>query len=441
MLCSKRAQGCEWQGELRAVKAHQRDCEYTPVKCHNCSMSVPRKNFDKHSTSECAFRDAKCVYCDKEDTYLNVISFLHLAVCPGYPMGCPNNCGATDIKRCNFTAHRDSCPLEEIRCPAGCPSKLLRKDLEAHVTANQTQHLLLLMTNFQKSQLELQTQRKELRELKMFKITMSEAVERVSSSMDHLLRKSLTTDLVSLRSIRALLGSSGALVLDTDHREISLVLPNFSQLEKKVTTLWESIPFFVGPGYKVCLAFVQRKSSNLAAEIRLLPGEFDYELPWPCSIDFSNISICLSPVKDGNNSDAIWPSKRFQQSFNLSLKGRVYTGVPRCALGSHFYHILWQIEKVMDPLPPAPSAIRNLYLQNDCLAIVLTWGAPRCSMGSKNVFEKLSLKMQKSSINGENEGADGGNEVVREGGIAVSTSIGGDTGTAGRIVRRHRRRK
>ena len=438
MLCSKRAQGCTWQGELRVVKAHQRDCEYTPVKCHNCSMSVPQKNFEKHSTSECAFRDAKCVYCNKEDTYVNVISFIHLAVCPGYPMGCPNNCGATDIKRCNFTAHRDSCPLEEIRCPAGCPSKLLRKDLEAHVMANQTEHLLLLMTNFQKSQHELQTQRKELRELKMFKVTMSEAVERVSSSMDHLLRKSLTTDLVPLRSIRALLGSSGALVLDADHREISLVLPNFSQLEKKVTTSWESIPFFLGPGYKVCLAFVQRKSSNLAAEIHLLPGEFDDELSWPISIDFSNISICLPPVKGGIKGDAIWPSRTFQQSFDLSLKGKAYTGVSRCALGSHFHHILWQIEKVMDPLPPAPSAIRSLYLQNDCLTVTLTWGAPRSSIASKTVFEKLSLKM---SINVENKGAGGRGEVVREGGIAVSTSIGGDTGTTGRIVRRHKRRK
>ena len=46
--------------------------------------------------------------------------------------------------------------------------------------------------------------------------------------------------------------------------------------------------------------------------------------------------------------------------------------------------------------------------------------------------------MQKSSINGENDGADGRGEVVREGGIAVSTSIGGDTG---RIVKRSRRRK
>ena len=444
VLCSKRGQGCGWEGELGVFGAHLRDCEYTPVKCCNCSLSIPRKNFEKHSTSECAFRESKCVYCNREDAYIKVISFVHLAECPGYPMGCPNNCGVTNIKRCKLATHRESCPLEEIHCPmksAGCPRKLLRKDLEAHVATDQTQHLLLLMSGFQKSQMELQAQRKELKELKMFKVAVSESVERVSSSMDQLLRKSLTTDVVPLRSIRALLASSRAMILNADHSEISLILPNFSQLEKKTLTSWESVPFFLGPGYKVCLAFVQRlaKFNELAAEVRLLPGEFDDELSWPCSIDFSNIYMSLSPVQDGNKSDTIdtiSSSKRFQPSFNLLTKGKAYSGIARCPPTSPFHHVLWQTEKVMDPLPPFPSAIRGVYLQNDCLTVTLTWGPPRGTLDFSKDFSKLSIERGSRTPKGRGDG------VVREGGVAVcTTASSGGARASDRIVRRTRRKK
>ena len=422
--CPERAHGCEWEGELKMAKAHQTDCSFTPVRCPNCSVLVPRKNTEKHATSECAFRESECVYCGREDAYIKVISFVHLAECPGYPMGCPNHCGASDIKRSNLPLHRESCPLEEIECPlkmAGCPHKFLRKDLEVHVMTAQPQHLLLLMTSFEKSQKELCSLRREVRELTMFKVTTSEAVQRMSESVDQLMEKSLTTVMAPLRSIRSLLGSGHHLILNSDHRKVSLVVPNLSQLEKKQAMSWESLPFFLDTGYKVCLSFLHRlaKSSTLAAELRLVAGEFDDELQWPCNIDFSNIYLSLSSKTVSNNrSNASLLSRKSQPPFCLSAKGKNYTDVTRCPTqGSH--HLLWQSEAILDSLPPYPSAIRAHYLQNDCLTVTLTWGHPD-GVGLESRFLNMLLER------GERETTENGatNNTVRESRVSVSTSTG-----------------
>ena len=424
--CPKRAQGCKWEGELKMARAHQRDCSYTQVKCQHCSMMVLRKNFDYHEKSECNLRDSECVYCRKKDAYVKVISFAHLAECPGYPMRCPNNCRAAEIKRSEIRTHRDNCPLEEIECPlksAGCCAKILRKDLELHVAANPTQHLMQLMSGFQNTQQEVQAQRGELRELRMFKSVVSEAVERVSSDLDQLFEKSLTTELAPLRSIRSLLASSGAVVLDSKHTEISLAIPNLSQLEKRKIMSWESTQFYLGAGYKVRLVFLHRsaQSSHLAAEIRLLCGEFDGELAWPCNVDFSNLHMSFLPVSDHKRSDVVvpQPTKKALQPFCLSTKGHSYTDVARCT-SPPLYHLLWQSEKVLETLPPYPSAIRGQYLQHDCLTVTLKWG------DTVGQLEGGLLKMllERGRRGGRESGGVGTSESVSERGVSVSTSAG-----------------
>lgn len=376
VYCPKHSHGCTWEGELGLMKCHEKDCSFTPIKCPHCSINVPQKDLLKHSSSECPFRDSRCSYCGKEDAYFKVISFVHMAECPGYPMDCPNKCGMNGIKRSNILEHRKSCSLEEIECPlkmAGCSEKMLRKDLQVHVNSSQGEHLLKLMVAFEKSRKEIQDQRQELRELKMFEVTTTAAMTRISSSMDQLLEKSLTTELAPLRSIRALVGP-GALILNSEHREISLVLPNYSQFEKKKSTMWESLPFYLESGYKACLVFLLGigKLNDFGAEIRLLPGEFDGELLWPCDISFNK--ICLSLKTDGADIDITPPppSKREQPPFCLSMRGTRYSSVAPCG-STESNHVLWRTKRFMDALPPYPSAIRARYLHHDCLTVKLTW--------------------------------------------------------------------
>ena len=397
VYCPKRSQGCAWQGELCEMKAHEKECSYTAVKCPDCYANVLQRNMNKHSKTECPFRTSKCVYCHKEDAYFKVIAFMHLAECPGYPMDCPNKCGATGIKRSEISTHRETCLMEEVKCPlfsAGCSAKLLRKDLEEHVTSNQSEHLLKLMTAFEKSQRERERQHGELRELRMFRVVTTEAMERIALNVEQFLEKSLTTQTPQLRSIRALL-NPGALLLDSQHTEISLTLPNFSQLEKQSFANWESTPFYIDAGYKVRLAVLSRtgKSGDLGAEIRLLKGEFDNELQWPCNISFASIHLSVRKIEGVKIKVAT--SARFEGdecSFGLSVKGTRYNNVAQCvSLTSH--HILWHTDKFMGTLPPWPSAIRAQYLHNDCLTVTLTWTQSQQTLYTlEDGISKLSLK-------------------------------------------------
>ena len=374
VYCPKRSHGCTWQGELGEMKSHGSDCSFTPIKCPQCSMSIPQKDLQKHTTTECAFRESKCSYCGLEDAHFKVISFMHMAECPGYPMDCPNKCGSKGIKRSNLLEHRKGCSLEEVECPlksAGCSEKMPRKDLEAHVTSSQGDHLLKLMVAFETSQKEFQNHCRELQELKMFKATTTAAMTRISQYLDQHLGKCLTTELSPLRSIWALLGP-GVLILNSEHKEISLVVPNYSQFEKTKAATWESLPFYLEAGYKACLAFLPRtgKAKNFGAELRLLQGEFDDKLLWPFNLSFD---ISFSLKKEGEATDiASIFNKSGRPPFRLSVRGTMYSSVTRCC-DTDSYHILWNTPELMDPLPPYPSAIRARYLHHDCLTVQLTW--------------------------------------------------------------------
>ena len=444
VYCPKRSNGCVWEGQLSQMKSHESDCSFFTVKCPHCSMSVPRKDLESHSTTACPLRESKCCYCDKKDAYFKVISFVHLAECPGYPMDCPNKCGAIGIKRSNLPAHRKSCPSEEIECPlrsAGCSEKMLRKDLGLHVSSKQGDHLLYLMTAFEKSQKELQKQRQDLRELKMFQVTASTAMTRMSSSMDQFLEKSLTTEVAPLRAIRALLGP-GTLILNAEHREISLVLPNYSQLEKNKTSSWESLPFYLGAGYKACLVFLPRagKSNDLGAELRLLPGEFDCDLLWPCDINFANISLSLK--KEGVHVD-FSPSTKGQPPFSLSSKGTTYHPLAACR-GTASHLVLWHTTKLMNALPPYPSAVRANYLHHDCLTVMLTWADSLQSTGTTSfAMTGLQLFLPKSPSNkSQPSDSAGGSQLLSGSVVSVFTSGAGQAdGTGRQNVNRARRRK
>ncbi len=129
------------------MPTHRQQCPLEPVQCPNkCPKGhLQRKDLKDHLTNECSLRKCKCQYCGCEHTYQN-ISTVHNATCPDLPLECPNKCGATKIKRRNVTTHRNKCPLESVQCPfqkAGCGAKLLRKDLDEHVTTETQQHLLL----------------------------------------------------------------------------------------------------------------------------------------------------------------------------------------------------------------------------------------------------------------------------------------------------------
>jgi hypothetical protein len=62
------------------------------------------------------------------------------------------------IKRKDLAKHAEVCPLEMVQCPfieAGCSTRILRKDLNAHMESNSQQHLLKMMTAYSQLKIEL----------------------------------------------------------------------------------------------------------------------------------------------------------------------------------------------------------------------------------------------------------------------------------------------
>ena len=198
--CSNTRKGCEWEGELQALKEHlelDNGCEYETVCCgksaqggsphvipspfpvfgecsvslvptsHNrqgslvysCSAKMERRHLTEHQEKECKYRQYTCDHCGYEDTYEAIagrrpIYFSrndslsnHYDKCHCYPLNCPNKCGEKNIKRKNMRSHRSSCILEPLKCPfhyVGCTERIKRKDMDAHRQQNMEKHLVML---------------------------------------------------------------------------------------------------------------------------------------------------------------------------------------------------------------------------------------------------------------------------------------------------------
>ena len=57
--CSRKDDGCNWEGELRYLDKHEREtCQWVLVKCRHpeCGLNVPRLHLSTHERHECAHR-------------------------------------------------------------------------------------------------------------------------------------------------------------------------------------------------------------------------------------------------------------------------------------------------------------------------------------------------------------------------------------------------
>eukprot|EP00941_MAST-03F_sp_MAST-3F-sp1_P006349 g6349.t1 len=128
--------GCRWQGRLKDLDEHLKNCEYASVECPEpgCSCRVSRAQLSDHLRSQCHFRTIQCVYCGDSFTAVERIS--HESMCPVLPIRCQLGCGRTGIARCDMDNHiKLSCPLGETSCPFsiyGCTWKGPRQNCPAH---------------------------------------------------------------------------------------------------------------------------------------------------------------------------------------------------------------------------------------------------------------------------------------------------------------------
>ena len=121
----------------------------------------------KHMTSECHLRHEKCQYCPLDSTYEQVTG-AHLKECPGYPLNCPNKCGAQDLTRSTVPAHREVCPLQQVECEYkhfGCAVVVLRKEVEKHLQTSVEIHLQLTKNKVEEQLREAARERQRMNEI------------------------------------------------------------------------------------------------------------------------------------------------------------------------------------------------------------------------------------------------------------------------------------
>lgn len=148
VYCSfKEAGSGQWRGELGDLKGHLtrdpvskcRGCKFVDVECFYCENKFKRCFIEEHENSECSKRIICCDYCGDYESTFEDIKENHVTVCPSRPVSCPNVCGEMPLYK-DLSEHlATSCPLQVVDCCfsyAGCEAKVLRRDIEAHVSCH-----------------------------------------------------------------------------------------------------------------------------------------------------------------------------------------------------------------------------------------------------------------------------------------------------------------
>lgn len=171
--CFHQNEGCPWTGPLGDLLGHLNlnapqeaeleGCKFVEVRCsYNCSELILRSELKIHKTEKCLQRPARCEYCKSyNSTYGDVV--LHESQCGHFPVSC-SQCGI-DVKRQDRDNHiNNNCPKTRVDCDfkhIGCDKKLLREDLQKHITASIAEH----MTYMSQMVVRLEAEKKQLQEV------------------------------------------------------------------------------------------------------------------------------------------------------------------------------------------------------------------------------------------------------------------------------------
>ena len=136
LSCENESAGCSWTGTMEAYDTHRKNCDFVEVSCPNwCMEKVLRRFLDEHLQKTCPQRLEVCVVCHKKVPHEEVPS--HHETCPSVEVRCTNYGCSVKVYRGQLVAHQNVCPKHIISCPyleAGCTARILREDLQTHLT-------------------------------------------------------------------------------------------------------------------------------------------------------------------------------------------------------------------------------------------------------------------------------------------------------------------
>jgi len=171
VYCPNKVMGCSWRGKIPEIRDHmikQDGCQVVSVKCQ-CGETVVRGNLTEHYRNKCPLTPQmmSCPYCAVRGEK-KVIEGEHKEQCPNLPLNCPNNCTTDKIPRKELAAHVDDhCPLQLVPCEyldVGCVMKVVRKDIDQHLTEWTTHHLHLVRASLVTANDEIATTKQKVSE-------------------------------------------------------------------------------------------------------------------------------------------------------------------------------------------------------------------------------------------------------------------------------------
>ena len=310
-------------GALSNLKTHlesEKGCGFVEVHCTNkCKKQLLRKHLADHLTQHCPLRQYNCQYCGKEDTY-QTITEKHYDKCPSYPLDCPNKCVVSGIKQAEMSQHRSTCPLEPVEClfkEAGCQAKLVRRELDSHMTANQQQHLLTLMAAFREVKEDFSAVKEAMKVIAADVAIIQQSPEKQSSDL-------------TLASINSQLEiTDNSFRLKHGGPPLTIRMINFSHY-KRSGKVWHSPPFYYDDGYKMQLAVYANgigagASTHVSIALLLMKGEFDHQLRWP--VRGLDLQLCIVSQKTASKeilglaSHVVCPCRTPSDRFQRVLEG------------------------------------------------------------------------------------------------------------------------
>ena len=311
IMCSNHGEGCQWTGELGALKEHMESdsgCDFVMVECPNeCkefyghmetkTSIMRRRDLADHLTQSCYLRPYQCDFCGLKDTYEAITGdsyvvlprvdkydyYGHQAECPEAPVTCLYDCGLK-MKQKELKSHFSQCPLEPIECPfaeAGCRIDIRRYQLEDHMTSSLQQHLMLLMIDRKQLKGELNEVKTKLTkvetELGEAKLKLSKAEMEIDET-----KLKLHETESRLTVCEASMCSNSPKKLKNTGDSLELTMPNFSMYCRS-GKVWHSPPFYYREGYKMCLTVYANSpgGTHINVALLLLKGEYDNQLRWP----------------------------------------------------------------------------------------------------------------------------------------------------------------
>ena len=141
--CSNSERGCMWQGDLGEAEEHKVTCISKAVKCpKGCNNQIQQKDLPYHLRKSCTLRDYNCPHCEVKGTYKSITT-LHFTFCRDFPLSCPAGCHSRVLRKNVATHLQQTCPMELVECKykmLGC-SEVIRRNAKAAHIADDRYHL------------------------------------------------------------------------------------------------------------------------------------------------------------------------------------------------------------------------------------------------------------------------------------------------------------